>query len=128
MGGSRAAPPATSTADIRRRAAACAVAMAGLVAAINLWDGKPWAHVATAGLGAGVAGLATWTTYHLISRRNDGLAMFNIAITFANNRSRGDWLSVLMITAIGVLLGLVFGWTGRTGRPKGGEVEAGGPG
>jgi drug/metabolite transporter (DMT)-like permease len=64
-----------------------------------------------------LGGLVAWTTYHLISRRTDGLMLVAMNTLPIWRRPADPWLPTLVITGLAMLgVGLVMGLVNRPQR------------
>ena len=110
-------PPGFSKASVRWRFFLCAVTMMTILVATNLCLGKTWSDAVKLGIGAGFPGVASWIAYHCVSRRENGFAFIignSYSVVFVDKPSDA-WLGLaLILTSIGVVIGLIFGWTSRT--------------
>ena len=113
-------PPVTSTAGIRKRAGVSVLVLIPVGMAIGMFCDKKWDQALTNAILASLAGLASWMTYHLICRQNNGLIM--ISMFFApliNGKTRPIgpfWIFWLILAAsFGLMMGAWARW--RDGLP-----------
>jgi hypothetical protein len=100
----------TTKQEIRRLAAKLAVGMIGVQMLLGLYFGNNLAQAASGGVACAAGGLATWVAYHLVSRRNDGLALFVASSSPALHARTIPFLSLFVAAVcIGVVIGAAIG-------------------
>ena len=109
-----ARPIGTTRAEIRRTAARCALAVGCICIPLAVYHGRTLPQAVSDGAVAALLGLATWSAYHILSRRNDGL-MFGGMATFPllSEKYPGFWGPLLFGLLVYVPIGCLFGLWNR---------------
>jgi hypothetical protein len=106
-------PAGTSTAQIRRRAAAGVVYCFCVGIPIGLYYGNPLPRAVATAAVAALAGAAAWTVYHAASRRSDGLLLVVMGLPITSREYFFLPAAVLYILAMALV-----GWLASLTVPR----------
>ena len=98
-------------AGIRRVALLGAVAVGCTGIVLGLCFGRTFLQACSGGAAGALGCLAGWFTYHVVSRRDDGLAILiggNLG-PMTNDRPISFWPTLMIVLVVNVAIGWIFG-------------------
>lgn len=121
-------PPVNTRAQIRRAEVFGAVAVGFAGAICGMCFGKPFSLACSAGAACTLGCLASWFTYHIVGRRNDGLAlMAGNLFPVISREPISFWGALVIVLVVNVPLAWILGRTARGWRQEKPDPNATGP-